>query len=140
MNEHTFKSKSEVFRELEKHRYMIVRDYEKRIIYRVLKFAFLAIGLLITFLLSINNFNNWSVAAAILTFAFLGFFTYLESFCPVCNNTTPHRRVENKFFESEKLFCEKCNLTDKQMSKYVDMLKRGVEINEENVRRIFLEK
>ncbi len=140
MKENSLKTRSEILQSTKKHKFKIVQDYDR---YEIFYYSGLILFITALILMVILFSKNQTTLAGIVSLAafFVGImFFIISSRCPICDSFRWYRRIEYKVFESEKLFCEKCNLIDKQMSKYVDMLKRGVEINEENVRRIFMEK
>lgn len=134
------KTRREILKHTRKPSLSIVRDYDK---YEVCHYSGLMIFATAVILSIILSYKNQLELAGIIVISgsVLGAILFLFSLrCPICDRLRWYRRVKYNFFESEKLYCEKCLLTKNQMSRYVDMLKRNVEINEDTVRKIFFEK
>ncbi len=116
----------------------IIKDYETRFIYLFLSIAIWVTTIIVVIILSTKNLESPALIITILGFFVSMLFFYLGNRCPICDKLKWYDYAEYKYIKLDKFTykCRNCNLNNKQIRQYVDLLNRNVEINEDNLRKI----
>ena len=159
MNDNSLKVKIEHLCSIKKHRYKILQDYKKQKFYLYTSLFLFITAIFVLIILAYNEFNHQSGIFVFITI-FFGIFLYFQSSnCIVCDKSrwTQHLKefvlgyvhtlysfrnfdkIE-ELFDGRRIYCENCDLTNKQMKHYINLLNHEVEIDEDVVRKLFIEK
>lgn len=109
----------------------IVDAYENTIVLKVISGVLVCAGIVLAIILS--GRSDHSLTSIVLTVSFL-LAVILMVFalrCPICGGLMSHEYWEFGFVAIRKnsFRCNECNLSSKQIREYVDLLKRGVDID-----------
>ena len=160
MKENELKIKIQNLCNSEKNTYQTLKDYKERTYYFYFSLAFFITAFFLLITLSFFKFPYQSGIFVFLALFFGGFLWFQSLRCVLCEKPRWVEQLEqfvlslvyfrSYFFreadisqgllEDDSLYCKNCNLTKTQMNKYIGFLKRGAEINENTVRKVFIEK
>jgi len=115
----------------------IINAYENRFVLTLISAMVQIAGIALTVILADDSNHT---ASSVALFASLLIALVLIGFairCPICNNLKSPEYFETGVFRVKTGFfrCDKCNLTNKQIGEYVDLLKRGIDIDKNTIAR-----
>ena len=109
----------------------IVDAYENTIMLKVISGVLVIGGIVLAIILS--GRSNYTLTSIVLSVSFIiALIVMLFALrCPICGGFMSHEYFEIGVVSVRKnsFRCDKCNLSAKQIREYVDLLKRGVDID-----------
>jgi hypothetical protein len=117
----------------------IIDAYENRVVMKVIAGMVLTGGIVLTIIVSNRPSSVLPAIVLAVSFAIAFVLMIFALRCPICDSWKSHRYVEIGIIRMATGFyhCEICNLSNGQVREYVDLLKRGVEIDKNVLARLY---
>jgi hypothetical protein len=116
----------------------IIDAYENRIVLKFIAGIVLVGGIALTIILSGNSSRALTTTVLAVSFVTAIILTVLAIRCPLCDSLKSPGYAEFGIIHVKTGFfrCEKCNLSNGQVREYVDLLRRGVDIDKAVIARL----
>ena len=115
----------------------IINSFENRFILTFISGAVWLLTLFSVVMLSADLESTARLAIVGIGFAVAMILLFFAIHCPICDSLKSKEYADAGIIKLETGFfrCETCSLSNKQIREYVDMLKRGVDIDAEAIAR-----
>lgn len=115
----------------------IINDFENRFALTCLSGAVLVVGIILAIILSEDSNRLIQVITLFSAFILANIIGLFAIRCPICDRFKHYDYFDVSIFRIKTGFyrCEDCNLSNKQIREYVDLLRRGVDIDKNTIAR-----
>jgi hypothetical protein len=115
----------------------IVDAYETTIVLKVISGVLVCGGIVLAIILSGRSNHTLTSIVLSVSFVFALIVMVFARRCPICDGFMSREYFDIGVVSVRKhgFRCDKCNLSGKQICEYVDLLKRGVDIDENVIAR-----
>lgn len=122
---------------LNKTKEQIVDAYENNVVLKVIGGMVVFGGVVLAIILSGDSDNALITVVLAVSFLIALVMMFFAFRCPLCDGlqSPEHLSWGVISFKTGGFRCDECNLSNKQIGEYVDLLKRGVEIDENVIAR-----
>jgi hypothetical protein len=115
----------------------IIDAYENTIVLKVVSGLLVFAGVILAIILPGRSDHTLTTIVLAVSFVSALILIMFAIKCPVCDGYRTSERLEMGIFyiNTGGSRCDECNLTSKQIGEYVDLLKRGVDIDGDVIAR-----